>query len=135
MSILVLLAQAAPNAGGGGGAAPTGGGPDMLLMMMLVFLPLFYFMVMRPAQKQEKDRKATLAGLKKNDEVVTNGGIVGTVMQIREKAVAGEDVIVVRIDDKIKIPVLRSGIYRVVTKSESAPADENKDAAKETSGK
>jgi preprotein translocase subunit YajC len=133
MYIYMLLAQA-PNAGGGGGG-PTGGGPDMLFLMMLVFLPLFYFMVMRPAQRQEKDRKATLAGLKKNDEVVTNGGIVGTVLQIREKAVAGEDVIVVRIDDKIKIPVLRSGIYRVVTKSEAPSTDEATDAAKETSGK
>ena len=132
MLFFTILAQSAPNAGGGG-AAPSGGGggPDILLLMMLVFLPLFYFMVMRPAQKQEKERKSTLAGLKKNDEVITTGGVVGTVMQIKEKAVAGEDVIVIRIDDKTKIPVVRSGIYRVVTKSESAPTEEAKEAQKE----
>ena len=135
MFMFSILAQAAPGGGGGGGSG--GGGPDLILLMMVAFLPLFYFMVMRPAQRQEKERKATLAGLKKNDEVITNGGIVGTVVQIKEKAVAGEDVITLKIDDKIKIPVVRSGIHRVVTKSAAAPAEDAKDAAKEkeTSGK
>jgi preprotein translocase subunit YajC len=55
-----------------------------------------------------------LASIKPNDRVVTSGGILGTVTRVNEKAFSGEDVIVIRVDERVKIEVLRSGIVRVV---------------------
>jgi preprotein translocase subunit YajC len=112
---LTLLAQEAPAegkpAGGGGGLFD----PWTLLMigLPLVFL---YLIVLNPNRKQERQRKAMLANLQKNDEVVTMGGIVGTVVSIKEKAggVAGqEDVVTLRIDDRTRLTVLRSSIIRI----------------------
>jgi len=111
---LTLLAQEAPAEG-----KPAGGGglfdPWTLLMigLPLVFL---YLIVLNPNRRQERQRKALLANLQKNDEVVTMGGIVGTVVSIKEKAggVAGqEDVVTLRIDDRTRLTVLRSSIIRI----------------------
>ena len=79
-------------------------------------LIVLYFIFMRPAQKQEKQRRAQLSALKKNDDVLFGGGIIGRVIEIKEKpgGISGEeDVIVVRVDDKTRFSVLRSAIARV----------------------
>jgi preprotein translocase subunit YajC len=104
--------------------APGGlfGDPWMLFIIGGTFF-LFWFVVLRPSQKQERERRAQLATLKKNDEVVAAGGIIGTVVAIKEKAggVAGnEDVITIRVDDKTRLNVLRSSIYKVLKADEAA---------------
>src|SRR5258708_3763593 len=106
MFALTLFAQAAQN----GGQAPSGGGADpfSLPILLIALLVPFYFVVLRPAQKQDKERKAMVAGLKKGDEVVTTGGMIGTVAHIKEKGVGDEDIVTLKIDDKVKIPVLKS---------------------------
>jgi preprotein translocase subunit YajC len=74
-----------------------------------------------------------VAELKKGDKVVTTGGMIGTVAQLEEKGLGDEDIVTLKIDDKIKIPVLKSSVYRVVTKADGgtpAPSE-----TKETSGK
>jgi len=105
---VALLAQAGGAAGGGGVLdLLTGGG--MMVPLVLTML-LMYFLLMRPEQKKRKDLEQVLANLKKNDHVVTVGGIFGTVVSTSDpKAV------VIRIDDSngTKVKVLRSAISHV----------------------
>ena len=81
--------------------------------LLLISAILFLFIVVRPQQRQLKEQQKLLAGLKKNDRVVTNGGIHGTVTQAAE----GEAVVVIRIDDNsgAKMTVNRDSIAKVVT--------------------
>jgi preprotein translocase subunit YajC len=81
--------------------------------LILISAILFLFIVIRPQQKQLKEQQKLLAGLKKNDRVVTNSGIHGTVTQAAE----GEAVVVLRIDDNsgAKLTINRDSIAKVVT--------------------
>lgn len=81
--------------------------------LILISAILFLFIVVRPQQRQAKDQQKLLAGLKKNDRVVTSGGIHGTVTQVAD----GEAVVVVRIDDNsgAKMTINRDSITKVVT--------------------
>lgn len=83
---------------------------------MLIIGILWYLILLRPQMNQQKERKRLLEDLKKNDKVVTIGGILGTVTNISSD---GNEV-TLRIDDNAKIRMLRSSIQSIVT-------DENKD--------
>lgn len=87
----VLLAQAQPS-------------PWAALFPLLVVLAIFYFLLILPAQKQRKKAAAMLAALKTGDKVVTNGGIYGTIVGLRD------EVVQLRIADQVKIEVARSAI-------------------------
>src|SRR5262245_42640039 len=140
MTSQILVAQTAPAAAGTAQPPPAAGGPappqqpqvfDPFTLLMFG-LPLFllYFVMIRPAQRQEKQRKAMLATLKRGDEVVASGGILATVAGVKEKpgGIAGaEDEILLRIDDKTKMRVLRSSILRVQP-AEAPAADKDKEA-------
>lgn len=73
------LLQAAPPAGGGGGSALT----PLLFQFGLIFI-IFYFLIIRPQQRQRKQHELALKNLKRGDRVVTAGGIVGEVVHIKE---------------------------------------------------
>src|ERR1041384_930792 len=73
MSIFLLFFQ---DAGGGGLLS--------ILPMIVIMIGIFYFLVIRPQQKQQQQLKDMISGLKINDEVVTNGGIIGRIKEIRE---------------------------------------------------
>ncbi|MFN5289839.1 MAG: preprotein translocase subunit YajC [Gemmataceae bacterium] len=101
---MMLLAQA---------AAPAN--PDqqqppffMNLVLPIGILVLFYFILWRPMQKQEKERKNLLGNLKKNDRVLTSAGIYGTVTSISET----EDEIVVKVDDNTRLRMTKGSILR-----------------------
>ena len=72
----LALLQATPSARPGGGL--------MLGIQVVLILGIFYFMMVRPQQKQRKRHETTLMGLKKGDEIVTAGGIIGRVVHIKE---------------------------------------------------
>ena len=62
-------------------------GDGGIMSMVWLFGPLlliFYFLLIRPQQKQQQQMKDLVAGLKINDEVVTNGGIIGKIKEVRE---------------------------------------------------
>src|SRR5205814_2092260 len=101
----MLLGQAG---GGGGGFESLFSGMAIPLMVTLV---LMYLLLMRPEQKKRKEMERVLSAIKKNDHVVTIGGIFGTVVL----ANAGSDSVVIRVDDTTgtKLKVLRSAISRV----------------------
>jgi preprotein translocase subunit YajC len=73
-------------------SAPGVGGPSQLfsfLPLVLVFV-IFYFLLIRPQQKKAKDHRDMIARLKKNDEVMTSGGIYGKVVALTEEVVTLE---------------------------------------------
>jgi len=93
--------------------SPQQSGTSMLIPMLLVFI-IFYFLVFRPQKKEQKDKEQMRKGLKKNDEVVTIGGIHGTVVLVKDKTV------VLRVDDNTKIEFDRESVAASVkSKNES----------------
>ena len=74
----VLPALMAPAQSGQGGSLPG------FMFELVAIIGIFYFMFIRPQQKQRKQHDLALANLRKGDEVVTNGGIVGEVVHIKE---------------------------------------------------
>ncbi len=75
---------------------------------------IFYFFLIRPQKKQEKETKRMIDALKKGDKIVTIGGIYGTVFSVKDSTV------VVKVDDSTKIEFTKTAISRVVTE---APAE------------
>ncbi|NQV27189.1 MAG: preprotein translocase subunit YajC [Rhodopirellula sp.] len=95
--------------------SPWGG----LLPPMIMIAVFYYFMLFRPRAAEERKRKGVLDGLKKNDRVVTAGGIIGTVAQVSSD---GKEV-TLKVDDTTRIKFRRSSISSVLT-------DEKDDTAK-----
>ncbi len=80
---------------------------SMLLPFAMMFV-IFYVLVFRPQQTARRQHQQLLANLKKNDEVVTAGGLFGTVMNVKPEAVT------LRIDENVRVEVEKSSISRVV---------------------
>jgi preprotein translocase subunit YajC len=102
--------------------APPADAPNMWggLLPPMILIGVFYiFMVARPQAAEQRKRKEVLDGLKKNDKVVTAGGIIGTVAQVSND---GQEV-TLKVDDSTRIKFRRSSISSVLT-------DEKDDAAK-----
>jgi len=77
------------------------------ILFLVVIFGIFYFMLIRPQQKQQKKHKEMLNNLNKNDEVVTMGGIHGTIINVKEKT------FVLRVDDNVKIEIDKNAISYV----------------------
>lgn len=94
------------------GAAATTGGVGALaefLPLILLFV-IFYFMLIRPQMKRAKEHKALIEGIQKGDEIVTNGGLLGTIKDL------GENFIVVEVATDTQIKVQRASIAAVMPK-------------------
>ena len=81
--------------------------PLMQFMPLLLIFTIFYFLLIRPQQKKEKDRLSMLKAVKKNDEIITSGGVHATVLNVKEKTIT------VRIDDNVKIEIEKDSILRI----------------------
>jgi preprotein translocase subunit YajC len=97
-----------------------------LIFEIAAFAAIFYFIVMRPQQKQRREHESSLKSLKKGDEIVTAGGIIGEVIHIRETAKEGG---ANRMDDRVTIKsgesrlvVERGRIARIIGASTAAAA-------------
>jgi preprotein translocase subunit YajC len=95
------------------------------LPLVLIFV-VFYFLLIRPQQKKQKDQRAMLDALRRGDRVVTGGGILGTV----SKVVSPEEV-EVDIASGVRVRIVRSTITTILAKPDPAAARE---AAKEKEG-
>lgn len=93
-----------------GQAQPNEPNPYMMPMMLFGFALFFYILFVRPQRQEEQKRRAQVAALKKNDKVVTTGGIFGTVTSVET------DHIVLRVDDEkgTKIKFARASVARVL---------------------
>ena len=86
--------------------------PSPLVSMfpiILIFI-IFYFLLIRPQQKRQVEHQNMIKKLKKNDEIVTNGGIYGTIAHVKDNTV------VLRVDDNCKIEIQKNSVA-IVRKS------------------
>ncbi len=95
-------------------AGGTGGGPSQLplLFVILATFGIFYFILIRPQQRKQKELKKMIEAIKKGDRVMTSGGIFGTVVGMKD------DIVVLRVDENTKIEIIKSAVSTVVTKTE-----------------
>jgi preprotein translocase subunit YajC len=101
-------------AGGAEGAA-SGAGGLMTFFPFVAIIAIFYFLIIRPQNKKQKDTQRMLSALKKGDKIVTIGGIHGVIQNVKESSV------IVKVDESTKLEFSRSAISGV----ESAAKDEN----------
>ena len=110
--------------GAPGGVGATGGATSIaptLVTFGLVFA-IFYFLIIRPQNKRQKQTQQMLQALKKGDRVVTIGGIRGTIFSLKD------DTAVLKVDDNTKIQFSRSAISQVVDKKAGAAESVNESA-------
>jgi preprotein translocase subunit YajC len=94
-------------------AAPVGAGPGGAfspLIMMVLFFVVFWFIAIRPQMKRSKDHRAMLAALAKGDEVATNGGLVGRVVDLSDSLLS------IEIADKVVVKLQKGAIAAVLPK-------------------
>ncbi len=104
MFVTPAYAQAA-----GGGSAFTS-----FIPLILIFA-IMYFLLIRPQQKKAKDHKAMVAAVRRGDQVVTQGGIIGKVTKVRD-----EQEIDIEIAKRVKVRVVKSTLAQVISKTEPA---------------
>jgi preprotein translocase subunit YajC len=102
----------APPAGEGG--ASGGGSLFITLLPFALIFFIFYFLVIRPQSKRQKQLAAMIDALKQGDRVLTSGGLYGTVVGMKE------NIAVLKIADQVKIEVAKSAITAVVEKGREA---------------
>lgn len=82
-----------------------------LLASPIILIPfiiaIFYFLVIKPQKKTQSEHQNMISNLKKNDEVITIGGIYGTVVNVKENS------IILRVDDNVKIEFQKSAISTI----------------------
>jgi preprotein translocase subunit YajC len=88
-----------------------------IVPLILVFL-IMYFLLIRPQQRKLKEHQAMVAALRRGDQIVTSGGIVGRVTRVKE----GENEVDVEIAPNVNVRVVRSTIQTVLSKTEPAKA-------------
>ena len=88
---------------------PVQGGAGILQVILpfLVILAIFYFLLILPNSRKEKQRREMLDNLKKGDKVITIGGLVGTVDEIKGK------VIILKVDENTRVDFVRQAISQI----------------------
>jgi preprotein translocase subunit YajC len=100
-------------------AAPAAAAPsqaDQMLHMFAILaitIGIFYFMIIRPQQKKQKETEAMLQAISKGDRVLTTGGVFGTVVGKK-----GDDVVVLKVAEEVKMEFSKQSIVRVLERSE-----------------
>jgi len=105
----MFVTPAYAQAAGGAGSALTSFVPLILIFAIM------YFLLIRPQQKKVKEHKAMVEALRRGDQVVTQGGILGKVAKVKED---GE--VEVEIAEGVKVRVVRATIAQVISKTEPA---------------
>jgi len=101
---LIMLASASSGQGGGLG---------MLLPIVFIFL-IMYFLMIRPQQKKHRQHQLMLQSLKKGDRVVTSGGILATVLNIKEQ----ENIVVLKLAENVKVEIQKGAIAGKIAEGE-----------------
>lgn len=104
------------------GAADMPQQPSILVQFLpfIAILAVFYFLLIRPQQKRQKEHRAMLDALKKGDTIVTSGGIIGKVAKV------SDDEITVDTGEGVKLRVVRTMVVDVRGKGEPVPANDTK---------
>jgi len=97
-----------PPAGGQQGGNPLG-----MLMPMLIIFAIFYFMMIRPQQRKDKERRKMIDEIKSGDRILFGGGIAGTVANVKDQVLS------VKIAENVKIDIARGAVNRVLGKDDT----------------
>ncbi|MCG7521330.1 MULTISPECIES: preprotein translocase subunit YajC [Ruegeria] len=92
-----------------------GGAIAQFLPLILIFA-IMYFLLIRPQQKKMKQHQAMVEAVRRGDQVVTQGGLIGKVSKVKE----GDNEIEVEIAENVKVRVVKSTIAQVLNKTEPA---------------
>ena len=106
MNTQYLIAMAPPQGG------EAGGGIMSTLIMFGLIIGIFYFLILRPQQKRQKERQKMLDAVKKGDKIVTSGGLHGTVVGTDDKT------LLVQVADNVKMKFERSAIASILREGE-----------------
>ena len=110
LSLFVDTAHAMGGAPAEGAPAPN---PIVQFIPLILIFVVFYFLMIRPQQKQAKERKAMLDNVKRGDEIVTSGGIIGRVTDV------ADDTLMLEIAKDVRVKIQRGAVFSVnVKKSE-----------------
>ncbi|MGB9846293.1 MAG: preprotein translocase subunit YajC [Desulfotomaculales bacterium] len=82
------------------------------LLYVVVLFALLYFLLIRPQQQRQKRHQQMIKNLKVNDNIITIGGIYGTIVKIKE------DTLVVRVADNVRLEILKTAVAQVRQKEE-----------------
>jgi len=91
-----------------------------MLFPIAIFVLVFYFMIIRPNNKRKKQQDALIGGIARGDQIITNGGVFGTVREVRENS------FMVEVADGVKIRILKHAIQTKLAPTATAPATEEK---------
>lgn len=117
----MLISPAYAQAAGG-----AGGGIEAFLPLILIFV-VFYFLMIRPQQKRAKEHKVMLGALRRGDDVLTNGGILGKVTKVDS-----DTEVSVEIAKDVVVKVRREMIASVISKTEPVKGDAANDTSEKT---
>ncbi|MCP4652608.1 MAG: preprotein translocase subunit YajC [Candidatus Omnitrophica bacterium] len=92
---------------------PNSGAGILNIFFMMAVFAIWYFLLIRPQQKKQKDHQAMIANLKKNTEIITTGGLHGTIVNVKDKT------FVLRIDDAAKVEIDKNCVAFVKSKKEN----------------
>jgi len=102
-------------AAGGAGQQEAPQSPIMLFLPWIIIFGIFYLLIFRPQRVKQKENERMRASLQKGDKIVTAGGIVGTIVNLKEKTVS------IKVADNVRIEILRTSVSRLVkSKGEAA---------------
>jgi preprotein translocase subunit YajC len=115
---LLLAADAPKGAAPGGGADGGAGGILSFMAPLFLIAVIFYFLLVRPQKREREKQDQLLKGLKKNDRVVTIGGVVGTIVNIEPDS----KVVTLKVDDNTRMVFLRSAIQGPFAEAKDEPS-------------
>jgi preprotein translocase subunit YajC len=106
---LIVAAKDAPKDTANGGGGPLGGLGGILLPLLFIGV-IFYFLMIRPQQKQRREQHAMIDSLRRGDKVVTLGGLHGRIEGLKDK------VVVLKVAENVKIEIEKASVARVVSR-------------------
>lgn len=109
---LMILAQAS------GSPSTVGGSMGGMLVPMILFMAIVYFMLLRPQQRKEKERKKTIESLRAGQRILFAGGLIGTITEAREST------FMVQIADGVTIEIARGAVLRLLEEGDKPTTDE-----------
>jgi preprotein translocase subunit YajC len=108
-----------------GGAAPSGTDSLISFAPFILIIVIFYFLIIRPQNKKQKETQKMLGALKKGDKIVTIGGVHGTIASVKESTV------IVKVDENTKMEFTRSAIAAVTTVAKDSDDDKKDESGGE----
>ena len=97
------------------GATPSAGAAFAQFLPIILIFVIFYFLLIRPQQKKMKEHRAMVDALRRGDEVITSGGIIGKVSKVQD-----DGKVEVEISDGVRVKVVKHTITQVLNKTEPA---------------